>query len=318
MGPRFGASANSQWDGRIESLDTNGLAREFFSNGYAVVRGPAPDPITAYGVLQNLLFTLGHPQGHERGDANGVTPVHSQPAGDGKAQLYKGLSCDRVEHHTDASYLAHTLDDGSVAVPPDVFLLQCVCPPASGGELELCDWQQVWRTLSDSSDPADAELLAELQRPHFSVERGALARYDFPLLERCSDGVLRLRWHDDLIVSPAFAPKLAAFQQRFLRSPKYIRRLNPASGDILILDNSRVSHGREPFTDDPRAPLTYQRVYLSSELGHRPDAPRAYAGQRTRGDGRVYRRLRRPEKSALTGEAIPAQPVSLTIGISRV
>lgn len=304
-----------EWNGYLNNLDTIALTEQFGCHGYAVVRGPAQQIETAYGALQNLLYALGAPQGHERADMCGIAVVKAAADGKHDPAVFKGLSAAPLGHHTDGSYLCHVLPTGRLAVPPDVILLQCVRPAKAGGETELCDWQMIWRDLKNAKDAFGQSMLEELQKRQFSAERPPLGHYAFSVFEKDADDVLRVRWYDKLLYPDYLKPAMAAFKKRYLENPRYLKRLPLQAGDILVLNNGRLTHARTEQTDDPAQPRHYHRVFVSSDLGDKLGTLQKHGQDYTMGEGYRYARLDRPETSPFTREIIPAVSLRLPVGI---
>lgn len=304
-----------EWNGRIADLDKVALAKDFAEQGYAIIHGPGKDNKIAYGALQNLLFSIGYPQGHERGDDSGIAIIQARPGSKKLAGEFKGLSSGALDHHTDGSFLCHVISGNKVAVPPDIILLQCVRPAKTGGETELCDWQAIWNDLNNSSDPLDRMILKELLEPQFTVKRGDLSTHGFAVFTKGGDDVLRVRWHNNLKCPPLRNYALTIFKQRYLQNERYLTHHRLLEGEILVLNNVRMTHARTDYVDSPDNPRRYHRVFVISDLAGRSDTLQHYGRVVALGDAEIYRVLERPLFSPFTGEPIPETPIRLSIGI---
>lgn len=155
--------------------------------------------------------------------------------------------------YTPVALSAHT--DQPYRLPtPGLQFLHAVRNQASGGESTVVDGLAAVEALRDS-DRAAFEVLCQL-----SVEW----RYDIgsdvvvgraPIIELAVDGSLRqLRFSPRLDFPPAAEPDVvdawyAARRQLFdrLNDPQHQIEFKMQDGDVIVVDNHRVLHGRRPF-----------------------------------------------------------------------
>jgi len=144
--------------------------------------------------------------------------------------------------HTDESFVEH---------PADFVLLHCWQPAASGGTTRMADS----RAIRASVDRVEWIAWTQLRLP-------------YPCGERCSvecAGAVRF--------NPAeCAASLSSMQRdRMARFAETVRRLSIevplAAGDVLLLDNRRMLHGRSAFPADSGRLL--KRLRLVAARSHR-------------------------------------------------
>jgi gamma-butyrobetaine dioxygenase len=191
----------------------------------------------------------------------------------------------------DLAYTALFLDahtDNPYRSPvPGVQLLHCLANETSGGLSTLVDGFAAAQALR-ASDPDGFEVLASTPvRFRFRDTDTELVRSS-PLIEMDGTGALQaINFSPRLDFVPLLPPKelTAYFKARkafdhLLRSPKYEIRFLLGTGDLMMMDNRRLLHGRTAF--DPREGLRHlQGCYIDV------DGPRS-----------VYRVLRRRMKSS--------------------
>jgi gamma-butyrobetaine dioxygenase len=137
---------------------------------------------------------------------------------------------------------------------PSLQLLHCLSSSASGGESTLVDGFCVTEALR-ADDPADFALLAGQCVTFAYRDDGAELSASAPLIELDPHGAVRaVRFNARSMQSPSMpAPELAAWYDAYLRFARLLEdarfqvglRLEP--GDLFIVDNRRVLHGRAPY-----------------------------------------------------------------------
>lgn len=171
---------------------------------------------------------------------------------------------------------------------PDTVWLYCTQPSANGGETFVCDGVEVWNTLDSRlrATFADRRLQYDLgvQKlqwfqhflPHARTvldAAEALARFPGATVPSTGATGLHLVYSCDPVPSTRFAGQLA-FANSVLAEPKVtldgvplsederrelFRRVSAhlirhrwRAGDVLMIDNSRMMHGRSAFRDESR------------------------------------------------------------------
>jgi alpha-ketoglutarate-dependent taurine dioxygenase len=137
---------------------------------------------------------------------------------------------------------------------PTLQLLHCLSSSAVGGESTLVDGFHVAETLRDGL-PSDFALLAGHSVTFAYRDDGAELSASAPIIELEPHGAVRaLRFNSRSMQSPAIShSRLAAWYDAYLRLSRLLEdvrfqvqfRLDP--GDLFIVDNRRVLHGRAPY-----------------------------------------------------------------------
>lgn len=220
------------------------LAAALEADGWAVLpRGPDLDPSKdPWGWAEALLGR--RPLLLERQPIRPIPGGRSFASRDGGAPL-----------HTDSQAL--------LGVPAHLQVLLCARAAAAGGETTLVDaWRLVERLERD--DPALHTALFDAPR----TLRFYFGTFTGPT-------VSRRRGHVFFTHPPAPAPGDAVgarVQAAVERQPRVVRRLE--TGEVLVVNNHRLLHGRLPFQDPAR-----ELVRLLIWLHEPPAAPPRIAGR---------------------------------------
>jgi len=201
--------------------------------GIALVRG-AP---AAAGELARIAERIGPPRLTNFGT---VFDVRSVPQPKATADTATGL-----EPHTDfANWNA----------PADYLLLFCVANEAKGGDSIVVDGFRVAEALREE-DPEAFAVLASRPIDFRFHDEACDIRAQAPTIELDPNGrVGAVRFNNWLRAAPA-APAadvepiyraLVSFWRR-LRDRRFHVRLRLSPGELLVIDNRRVLHGRDPF-----------------------------------------------------------------------
>jgi gamma-butyrobetaine hydroxylase len=137
---------------------------------------------------------------------------------------------------------------------PSLQLLHCLSSSASGGESTLVDGFCVAEVLR-AKHPADFAVLAGHNVTFAYRDEGAELSASAPIIELDPHGDVRaVRFNARSLQSPAMpALELAAWYDAYLRFARMLEdarfqvRLRLEPGDLFIVDNRRVLHGREPY-----------------------------------------------------------------------
>jgi hypothetical protein len=245
--------AFSSW----EEFDENiwGIQRDLETLGFALLEPWESSP----EILAEVCSHFGVIQRHIRSDERGfvdVKPAKPTEAIDGA--VYFGTKSARFEPHTDGSYL-HGLrmeKQGVVRVtPPKLIALQCIEPANEGGENFLIDMQAVVRDLV-KEEPLHAAIL--FRDGAVSFCRDDQIAMDFPLFKKVGKSAFAVRFRSDEMtyVQHWAFPSISHLQKNYLRNEKYTVRLRLERNQILIVDNTRMLHGRE---DIPASPENLKR-----------------------------------------------------------
>jgi alpha-ketoglutarate-dependent taurine dioxygenase len=226
------------------------LATALQETGFAIVRfaHAAADSQHAIAVAAwNLFTSLAEPMPHSAAGelVYEVTVADSTPP----PHRYYSQSNIGGDIHTDGTYIH--------ADPPKYVALVCLHPAHLGGDSVLVDGHQVYATLKAGSRSA----LAWLQREyHFDCDgQGPAATLRRSIFER-ANGSVRVQYLRSYIESgqrrarePLAPEALASLDMLdgLLAHPtlRQIRTLQ--SGDMLLLNNHFMLHGRTAFVDYP-------------------------------------------------------------------
>jgi alpha-ketoglutarate-dependent taurine dioxygenase len=189
----------------------------------------------------------------------------------------KVLAEGRSGRYSDTRAGGNLHTDGAEAPPPvpDLFALLCVRPAASGGELVLVDV----RELVDRLDPLLVEVLS---RPFHFDRRGDEREGEEPttakpvLFEDATGNlcVSYLRRYIEVGHARPEVPDLSEEQvaaldafDALLEDPEMWRKDRLEAGEVAVIDNRRMLHGRTEFVD-PEEP-TRHRLLLRTWIKKR-------------------------------------------------
>ncbi|MEU6993986.1 TauD/TfdA family dioxygenase [Streptomyces sp. NPDC046465] len=152
----------------------------------------------------------------------------------------------------DAQLLAPHTDRSDRAYQPRLLALLCIRPGAQGGETLLVSGATVLNRLRERHPGAVRELHGDF---HFGRGDGFVRRY--PVFRQGPEG-LRVHYNRhwihrghqeaDLPLSSGQRAALDAFDAH-LTDARLTVRIALGPGDLLIVDNGAVLHGRTPFSD---------------------------------------------------------------------
>jgi alpha-ketoglutarate-dependent taurine dioxygenase len=227
------------------------IADHVAAHGYAVVDAWDTEPAT----LKEVSERFGSVQTHIRADANGLVGISTETVVNREWEKYRseysGTSTDEFLPHTDGSYLHGLIHrDGRYIqlLPPKMLALQCWQSAVTGGASILIDVQRVYDDLAKEN----AEHLRILStKGCVTYCRDDQMAIDRAVFEELADGTVMLRFRYD---STAYVADWAiqAFhnlQQNYFSDPKYQIRLTLMKGQIIIIDNYRMLHGRDAFSN---------------------------------------------------------------------
>lgn len=231
------------------------------ADGYFILSTALKDEVEIRNFQLNLSAMLGSLREHNPGRQDYVWSICPKPSDSALATF--------SEHNGEANL--HT-DSQYTEVPEKYMSLACVRPASCGGGINfVLDTEKIRDSIRESEVHYQA-----LQQP-YPIAIPDIFRSGRPYIEKpvVSD-YPRFRYRYDTMrqgleaahVPPA-DPRWAALEylkEKVEASPA-IKRLILKTGDILILDNHRVLHGRSPFVDPDR--LLY-RVRMDEKDEHYP------------------------------------------------
>ena len=244
------------------------IADHVAAHGYAVIG--AWD--TECSTLKEVSESFGSVQTHIRADANGLVGISTETVVNREWENfrseYSGVTTAEFLPHTDGSYL-HGLvrKDGRYIqlLPPKMLVLQCWQSATTGGASILIDAQRVHDDLA-KENPEHLRVLST--KGCVTYCRDDQMAIDRAVFEQLDDGTVMLRFRYD---STAYLADWAvdafhSLQQNYFMNPKYQIRFTLAKGQIIVIDNYRMLHGRDSFSNgNPGQERKLRRVWLAHD-----------------------------------------------------
>ncbi len=171
-----------------------------------------------------------------------------------------GFTAAPLPLHTDCS---------GYAWPPNVMLFHCLRNDAVGGESLYADGARAVEELR-RRDPAALEALCRIPVQHCLYSQAADTRHIAPRIQLDEAGQLAILRYANWTPLPqrphAFedVPAFYRAQRRLaeiLNAPDSTIEVRPAPGDLLMINNQRVLHGRRGFEPNSGA-RHFQQVYM--------------------------------------------------------
>jgi hypothetical protein len=133
--------------------------------------------------------------------------------------------------------------------PPAYVILQIVRNAGEGGASIIVDGQRVLRDIL-MSNPAMATTL--MSPGAITYCRDDQLSLDRPVFAQIGPNHYTIRFRSDSkAYSPEWAlPAVQALHWKYHMAPEYRERMLLEEGQILVCDNTRVLHGREPFSEE--------------------------------------------------------------------
>jgi alpha-ketoglutarate-dependent taurine dioxygenase len=241
------------------------MHRHLKKHGYCIVQmwDLTETPLLA------LRTRLGRGQRHIRADSNGIVPItpNVHPISNLDESHYFGSSSREHPPHTDGAYLNGFLQQGRVfkrIEPPAIVLLQCVRASRHGGTTILIDAQRVLRDLL-TRHPSIAKILMSHGCVNFC--RDDHMAVDLPVYERLSVERWRIRFRCDEALYPAEWATIAVqhLYDHYLTNDQYQQKIVLEEGQILVVDNFRVLHGREAFSVTLGQSRLFRRTWVQDD-----------------------------------------------------
>ncbi len=244
------------------------IADHIAIRGYAII--DAWD--TECSTLKQVAESFGSVQTHIRADANGLVGISTETVVNRDWETYRseyaGVSTSEFLPHTDGSYLHGVVrKDGRYIqlLPPKMLILQCWQNATAGGASILIDAQRVHDDLA-RRNPDDLRTLST--KGCVTYCRDDQMAIDRAVFEHLDDGTIMLRFRYD---STAYVADWAVeafhrLQQDYFMNPKYQVRFTLAAGQIIAIDNYRMLHGRDSFSNgNPGQERKLRRVWLAHD-----------------------------------------------------
>jgi L-asparagine oxygenase len=202
---------------------------------------PLTPPPNEASVMQaaELLLKFGHLYGKPiayKQEQNGRLIQHILPNPKTEFSQISSSSKTTLKMHTETAFHPHK---------PDVLILMCL----RGDDLA----PTTYAVFEDILEQMDIDLMYELMRPQFYVQPDLSFRTDgreckewlIPIID-CRHKKLRFSFDEDLMRAKTETAQHALSRLKELVASN-IKEVVLESGDVLIIDNHSVVHGRKPF-----------------------------------------------------------------------
>ncbi|NRQ32849.1 TauD/TfdA family dioxygenase [Nonomuraea sp. NN258] len=207
--------------------------------GFTVVRGL---PVADHGdpIPRRFARLLGVPRPEPTGLVTDLS---------GRGEPRRGMDTGPLALHTDRA---------GPPRPPRLLALRCVRAAAAGGDSVLANGHTVHARLRTSHPGLVEELYQDF---HFGTGRV------YPVFTRDRRVHYNRHWIErgNQATGRPFSARTRAALDAFdaaLADPGLTVELRLRPGDLLILDNTSILHGRTAFTDDPDNPRCLLRQWL--------------------------------------------------------
>jgi len=242
------------------------IADHVAADGYAVLEAWDTESST----LKEVSERFGSVQTHIRADANGLVGISTETVVNREWEKYRseysGLTTEEFLPHTDGSYLhglVHREGHYIQLLPPKMLVLQCWQSATAGGASILIDVQRVYNDLGNEN-PEHLRILST--KGCVTYCRDDQIAIDRAVFEELNDGAIMLRFRYDAAayVADWAIEAFHGLQQNYFANAKYQSRLDLMKGQIIVIDNYRMLHGRDSFSNgDAGQERKLRRIWLA-------------------------------------------------------
>ncbi len=227
------------------------IADHVAAHGYAVLEAWDSENST----LKEVSERFGNVQTHIRADANGLVGISTETVVNREWEQYRseysGITTEEFLPHTDGSYMHGLVRCGGHYIqllPPKMLVLQCWQSAVAGGANILIDVQRVYDDLA-KANPENLRILST--KGCVTYCRDDQMAIDRAVFEELNDGTIMLRFRYDAAAYLAdwAVEAFHGLQQNYFANPKYQSKLTLTKGQIIAIDNYRMLHGRESFSN---------------------------------------------------------------------
>ncbi len=242
----YDCTSRERFDERYEDI-----ADHIAAHGYAVLEAWDTESST----LREVSERFGSVQTHIRADANGLVGISTETMVNREWEQYRseysGITTDEFLPHTDGSYLHGLVRRNGHYIqllPPKMLVLQCWQSAVTGGASILIDVQRIYDDLA-SENPEHLRILST--KGCVTYCRDDQIAIDRAVFEELNDGTIMLRFRYDAAAYLAdwAVEAFHSLQQNYFANPKYQSRLTLTKGQIIAIDNYRMLHGRDSFSN---------------------------------------------------------------------
>lgn len=218
------------------SSEMEGIFPLFSAHGCLIIKQKRPILQSEISpALSRLGRQFGIPVRHKLSDGAGVHPIRNLP---GFPQYANTTSSDLLLH-TDGSFEKY---------PPKAMLIYCETPAEQGGLSRICFAEDIYEYLRKNH----LEALDGLFRPDAFVIKRDDREAQRSVFEFCDGRIsMAFRYGTDvsLQIHPLARVGIAAIIE-YISDPENFEEFLLGAGQLLLMDNSRVLHGRTVFSPD--------------------------------------------------------------------
>jgi alpha-ketoglutarate-dependent taurine dioxygenase len=235
-------------------------------DGFAIIQ--AWD--TSQNSLREISLFFGYIKNHPNADDTGINKLvteHMVTENASNSHTFREYHygyTDELALHTDASHIdgVAVVNDKVVRIaPPSIFLLLCVRPAEQGGANFLVDGQEILQRLWDQ-EPEHFKIVTQPRAVSYCKSK-YFSTYS-PLFEQLSSGRCRVRFRQDtMYVEPWAYSSVKHVIDNYFLNPKFQKYHLLTEGQIIIVDNHRMLHGRDTITlHDMNHPRTLYKAWI--------------------------------------------------------
>lgn len=234
------------WNSKMSSL--------FKKDGFVLIKiNNSSDKL-----FEKISSSLGSIQKTANSDEKGITNIIDESQNPTNHSVVSSLE---FFPHTDGHYLngVAELNDGYYKIcPPKIILLECIKPAKEGGESFLVDGKQALLSVL-KKEPYHLSTL--FNTDNFNIlHRSSLTTgiSIFYKMEKKKYGI-RYSYDNELLISKKATEAVESFNDSHLNK---IFHKKLSEGDLLIIDNTRVLHGRAEF----KGSRYFRRTWIQNEI----------------------------------------------------
>ncbi|MEC4815898.1 MAG: TauD/TfdA family dioxygenase [Scytonema sp. PMC 1069.18] len=235
-------------------------------NGFAVIQSWDASQNT----LRDISLFFGYIKNHPNGDDSGINTLVTEHQvteqisdSPGFREYHYGYT-DELWLHTDASHIdgvGYVNGQFVRIAPPSMLLILCAKPAEKGGANFLVDVQEIFQRLWDE-EPEHVKVITQPRAVSFCKAK-YFSTYS-PLFEELPSRRWRVRFRPDtMYVEPWAYSSVKYVVDNYFLNPKFRKHHLLTAGQILIIDNHRMMHGRDAIiAHDMNHPRTLHKTWI--------------------------------------------------------